>query len=308
MIDANTILKGIEEDWDDLGDKLYSGKIQYDDIEGLKKEKFLNRFNDMFSPSSQFAVVELSEINLLLRSCKGKDEVKDKYRFRSLKKEDGEKWEENKHKLATNRYNEPERGFMYFGISMENNPKDSEDVKKTCIKEIRAFKDEETKYVSTLEFKVPDENKHKKVLDFSKISKYKSCDEIVKVFSEKINLLVDEYSKIENQRIKSGEYTKEQSNRLKYLDKEISIIEDRGVVKLLVEMYLKFINDATFTKVEDDKKRKYAPFHAFANYIEYMGYSGIIYNSTVHSGGLNLVLFDRDDVDFYGEIKGESLN
>ena len=79
-------------------------------------------------------------------------------------------------------------------------------------------------------------------------------------------------------------------------------------------MCLKFIDDATFKPVNkkinekeynEKLKAEYAPFHCFANYIEKRGCSGIIYNSTVDktNKGLNLVLFDRDDVKPYGSVK-----
>ena len=79
-------------------------------------------------------------------------------------------------------------------------------------------------------------------------------------------------------------------------------------------MILKLVNDSTFKKIDKSKftdeeiDNEYAPFHAFANYIENKGYAGIIYNSTVYEGGLNLVLFNRDYVEIEGEIIEEKLS
>lgn len=308
------IREEIEKSWEEVRQKLDKKEVKYNDIEGLKQLNFFNRFNDMFTTAGEFAVVKLSEINLLLRSCKG--EVKDKYRFRSLKKEDGEKWEKNKHKLGANRYNDPERGFMYFGISMKKKPKQFEFVNETCKKEIRVFDDCEMPIISTLEFKVYDNKMEKKVLDFSKISSYNSCKDI----EEEMNSVLEEITKMytsvilqKNKEIPANVFAKPvcidikkvlESPNIKYLNK--CFIE-----QYLVKMYLKLVNDSTFREINkavlspDEIKKEYAPFHAFANYIENMGYAGIIYNSTVHKDGLNLVVFNRDDVEFYGDIRIE---
>ena len=83
--------------------------------------------------------------------------------------------------------------------------------------------------------------------------------------------------------------------------------------EMCMKMFLKFINDAIF-KVVNKKllsnqqiKNEYAPFHAFANYLEYEGYAGIIYNSTI-CDGLNLVFFNRYDVDIDGDILIDNIN
>lgn len=302
------LIQMIQNDWEEVREKLCSEEVKYNDIDELKKLNFFARFDDMFQTSGEFAVIKLSEIDLLLRSCNG--EVIDKGRFRSLKKGD-EIWEEKKDLLGTNRYNEPERGFMYFGISMKKVPKDREYVKKTCAEEIRSFNDDRNKYISTLEFNVIDKCRDKKVLDFSSISGYKSCDDIKK----EMNMLFSELSEM-YKKIISDKYKKIHRNTYPISINVIEMLENPVVKALnemttttyLVKMYLKLINDSTFKEVnksildKEEIKKKYAPFHAFANYIENMGYSGIIYNSTVHPGGLNLVLFERDDVEYFGEI------
>ena len=52
-----------------------------------------------------------------------------------------------------------------------------------------------------------------------------------------------------------------------------------------------------------------APIFFAANYIEKGWYSEIIYNSTVDTDnkGLNLVLFERYDVEPYGSVKSHGL-
>ena len=278
------LLNKMKEYWSELRQLLKDKKLSYNDIEGLKNTHFINRFDDAIKTAGKFAVCSLSDINLMLRSCKEIQE--DKNRFIPLKMGD-EKWEINKEKLSDNRYNPPKKGFMYLGIDMKNNPQNINYIKRNCLKEIRAFEDTSNEYVSTLRFKTTYNSKNKKVLDFSKISNYNTTDDIIREFEKYIE---------ENKNV-NGDF------------KEV-------VESTLIKMILKLINDSTFRKVnkkicnKEELKEKlrveYAPFHAFANYIESIGYAGIIYNSTV-CDGLNLVLFNRDDVEFCDEIMIDNI-
>ena len=288
-MDGLRLSKEIGKYWDELRILLITEELAYDDIEGLKKTKFIDRFDNAIKTSESFAVCNLADINLMLRSCNGIQNKKD--RFIPLKKGD-KNWEQYKNLLNNNRYNPPEKGFMYLGIDMKSNPKGKNYVKNTCLKEIRAFDNIKDGFVSTLGFKTINDNK--KVLDFSKIKKYKSCDSIIyeyekSIFDFKMNC------------IKTGNFR--QKNR------KINLFSQ----EMCMKMFLKFINDAIF-KVVNKKllsnqqiKNEYAPFHAFANYLEYEGYAGIIYNSTI-CDGLNLVLFNRDDVDIDGDILIDNIN
>ncbi len=58
--------------------------------------------------------------------------------------------------------------------------------------------------------------------------------------------------------------------------------------KLLSEQIFEPLDDA------DDKALMYAPFQTMAQYYISLGYSGIIYGSTVSSVGRNIVLFDKN--------------
>ena len=303
------LIKVIGVDWENVRKKLCSSEIEYNDIPRLKKENFFKWFDDMLTTSEDKAVTKLSNINLLLRSCRGKGHQKS--RFKSLKQGDDD-WEKYKDCLKTNRYNEPQRGFRYFGVSTNEFIRKYDDVKETCLREIRAFEDSNLEYVSTLQFKISDKYKDKKVFDFSKIKEYKDCDEIVKELEEYIY-------EIDNYIIKSIiEISKSKNiilspNDISNINMVRQILLNNIIENYLVMMILKLVNDSTFKKIDKSKfadekiDKEYAPFHAFANYIENKGYAGIIYNSTVHEGGLNLVLFNRDYVETEGEIIEEKL-
>ncbi|CEN77463.1 hypothetical protein [Paraclostridium sordellii] len=292
-----TNIKGLEKQWEDVRHKLLHGEIKYNDIERLKEEDFFNRFDDMFKDYNDIATTELSEINLLLRSVYKKDhEVS---RFIPIKKDSPEWKKYNLKDCDWNRFNPSDRAFIYLGVCMNNNIKSYNYVKNTCYKELRVSQQKDIKYMSTLKFKVLKESKQKRVLDFSKISEYKSCDDILnKYISERVTL--------EKKGLKTGILTRQDMDRRKILPLELCVL-----------MYIKLINDSIFKEVNTSelseherkkiKENEYAPFHAFANYIEGMGFVGIIYNSTV-CDGLNIVLFDSSYVEPIGDIHIEKIN
>ena len=67
--------------------------------------------------------------------------------------------------------------------------------------------------------------------------------------------------------------------------------------KLLSEQIFEPLNDT------DDKTLMYAPFQSMAQYYISLGYSGIIYGSTVSSVGRNIVLFDKNVAHPIGTIE-----
>jgi hypothetical protein len=57
----------------------------------------------------------------------------------------------------------------------------------------------------------------------------------------------------------------------------------------------------------EDRDLAYAPFQTMATYFLSIGYSGIIYKSTVQNGGKNIVLFDKRLAHPMGEIVDEVI-
>ena len=74
-------------------------------------------------------------------------------------------------------------------------------------------------------------------------------------------------------------------------------------VEWYVYAYSKILSDQLFIPVASaDKELMYAPFHCVAQYFLSLGYSGIVYKSTVYDKGKNLVLFDKNIVKRVGDI------
>jgi len=169
--------------------------------------------------------------------------------------------------------NPPGVAFIYLGMLGENKGRDKKTVKnyitKTLIKEVRASRGS----IATIcEFQVTDSGKSKIVLDF------RGSNSIPKNF-----LLLNTYIKKEIAKSRGKEST------------------EQVVKRVLTKVYFNLLSsDQIFKPVETDdqaiKKYEYAPFHTLANYVREQGYAGIIFNSTVHKNGTNLVLFDTDDV------------
>ena len=79
--------------------------------------------------------------------------------------------------------------------------------------------------------------------------------------------------------------------------------------KWLVYTYAKMLSEQIFVPVDtNNKELVYAPFHCIAQYFLSLGYSGIIYRSTVYKNGKNLVLFDKNIVKPNGDIELYKMN
>lgn len=72
-----------------------------------------------------------------------------------------------------------------------------------------------------------------------------------------------------------------------------------------VYTYSKLLSEQIFVPLDvpSNKKIEYAPFQTMAKYYISLGYSGIIYDSTVCNNGKNLVLFDKTIAKPYGIIE-----
>lgn len=82
------------------------------------------------------------------------------------------------------------------------------------------------------------------------------------------------------------------------------IEELSNIIKWSVFTYAKMLSEQIFVPVDsEDKELMYAPFHCIAQYFLSLGYSGIVYKSTVYDKGKNLVLFDKTLVELLGDIK-----
>ncbi len=78
-----------------------------------------------------------------------------------------------------------------------------------------------------------------------------------------------------------------------------------AIIEWTVYTYSKLLSEQIFKPLSevDDKSIMYAPFQTMAQYYISLGYSGIIYGSTVCDNGKNLVLFNKDIATPTGKIE-----
>lgn len=260
--DVNVSL--MAEQWNIVKEDLYSGKVGYMELEKLiKNYVFFKSFDNLFKESVKNFEIPLLSIKPMYRgageevSLSNYDRMIPKFKYA------------NKY----NRMNPPGKAYIYLGILGEDRGRDKKTVKnhitRTLLKEIRSPRDSTA---TICEFQVTETGRKKTVINF--------CG----------NLKIPQ-SELGLQNYIRGQIDK---NRRRETVEQV-------VSKVLCDVYFNMLSsDQIFKPIQTDeeeiKKYEYAPFHALAHYIFEQGYAGIIFRSTVHKNGTNLVLFDTNDV------------
>ena len=263
-IDYDFLVNDLYKQWTELKNDLSSGKVMYNDIEKLISDyAFFSAFHDMFTKAVGYFEESLKDIFPMYRGANGEQSLTDYNRMIPTLE----------YSQKHNRMNPPGTAFLYLGINKQNKLKESI---TTCLKEIRAPYDS----TATLcRFQVTDLGRKQKVIDI--------CGD----------------SNIPKQTHELEQYVKKKS-----YDKKFKVINHIKLSKIITMIYLNILSsDQIFKPIETDKqdikKYEYAPFQAIANYIKQQGYAGMIYKSTVHKKGTNLVLFDTD----YASVVPDSM-
>ncbi|MCL9638014.1 RES family NAD+ phosphorylase [Bacillus zanthoxyli] len=253
----------ISEQWHTLKEHLHDGVIEYDDFEKMiENYVFFNRFDNFFNETCNFFEVNLFDIKKIYRGVSG--EVDLNFYERMIPKIEFAK--------GNNRMNPPGKAFLYAGILGKDKGRDNSTVKKhvvkTVLKEIRA---KEHSIATICQFKINESAKNKKVINICGDSNIPQSDSQLTryIFENAFNKTAFEIDK----------------DKLSFI---------------MANVYFNmFSSDKIFKPVNTDeqqvKKYEYAPFHALAKYISEKGYAGIMFRSTVHNNGTNLVLFDSGD-------------
>ena len=174
---------------------------------------------------------------------------------------------------SDNRMNGKDKLYYYFGASYKTYKREAI---VTCLKEIRT-KDE---MVSVCKFDfIGDKNKIE-IIDFTRDNSMPRSEDDLK----------------------------------KYIYKYISRDGKLGSYKAIAKVLINFLcNSVAFEPIDKEKtneyelRYKYIPFWAITDYLENMGYNGLLFSSTVDDRGKNLVLFKLDHAK-YVEGTIESFN
>lgn len=249
------------EQWIKLKEDLYNGVVEYDDLRKLiNNYTFFKVFDDFFRETCKFFEVKLSDIVHMYRGVSGEIDLNDYERMVP----------KIKFAKGHNRMNPPGKAFLYAGVLIKDIGKDESTIKKhtvkTVLKEIRAT---ENSVATICKFKINESAKNKKV----------------------INICGD--SSIPKSEAGLTEYIYTHAVNGFSVDK-------KKLACILANVYFNmFSTDQIFkpinTNEQEVKKYEYAPFHALANYMSDQGYAGMIFRSTVHQDGTNLVLFEAND-------------
>lgn len=262
MNEFEGLVNSLNEYWQLLKDDLSNGTVKYNDIDSLVNDyTFFKVFADLFANTSNLIDLPLSNIKQMYRGVSEKLDLN--YYDRMIPKIE--------YSTKNNRMNPPGEVFIYLGVLGKDKGRPKHITKKfvanTVLKEIRAENDT----VATIcEFKVNDTAENKKVLNIC------GDQNIPKQPNELINYI----------------YRKAQKG---------STLDKTKLSKIIANIYFNLFSDEKIFKPVNSKEEhireyEYAPFHALAHFIKEKGYAGLLFRSTVHENGTNLVLFDPNDV------------
>jgi hypothetical protein len=249
------------EQWISLKEDLHNGVVEYDDLNRLINDYiFFKVFDNFFKETCKLFEVNFSDIKHMYKGVSGEIDL-DTYE-RMVPKIEFAK--------GNNRMNPPGKAFLYVGVLSKDKGKDENTIKKhivnTVLKEIRAT---ENSIATICKFKINDSSKNKKV----------------------VNICGD--SSIPQSETELKDYI------YKHAIKNFTVDKDK-INYIMANVYFNmFSSEQIFkpvnTNEQEEKKFEYAPFHALANYISEQGYAGLMFRSTVHQNGTNLVLFEPND-------------
>ena len=274
--------KTIRKTWAEFRDALAKGVFTFDEVEKAKEYTFLKVYDDLFHQHSgiDHKTIKIKDLEGLLvgrGTLLSEKEVPNYERF-IPKKEFIKK---------DNRFSPPGVEWLYLALGNEA------DIQKCSQAECRA---KEGNRFGFCHFSFNDSSLELKLVDLT------IADDIS---YEELNSRLENYGQ---KQVKKGIKV---AKALGYIPKHnINVDEFK---KLFTEWgvytHTKLLSEQIFEPLSDtdDKTLMYAPFQTMAQYYISLGYSGIIYGSTVSNVGRNIVLFDKNVAYPIGTIKDYTL-
>ncbi len=259
----------IRKTWSEFRDALAKGMFSFDEVEKAKDYTFLKVYDDLFHQHSgiEQKSIQIKDLDGLLvgrGTILEEKEVLDYERF--IPKKEFIK--------GDNRFSPPGIEWLYLALGNES------DIHECSQAECRA---EEGNRFGFCHFSFKDSSLELKLVDLT------IADNIS---YEELNSRLEEYGQ---KQVKKGIKI---AKILGFISKyNVNINEFNKIFKKwFVYTYTKLLSEQIFEplSVTDDKALMYAPFQMMAQYYISLGYSGIIYGSTVSTVGRNIVLFDKN--------------
>lgn len=261
--------KTIRKTWAEFRDALAKGMFTYDEVEKAKSYTFLKVYDDLFHQHSgiEHKTIKIKDLKELLvgrGTILGEKEVLDYERF--IPKKEFIK--------NDNRFSPPGVEWLYLALGNEA------DIHECSQAECRA---KEGNRFGFCHFSFDDSSLELKLVDLT------IADDIS---YEKLNARLEEYGQ---KQVKKGIKTAKDLGFIPRYNVNVDEFK-RFFTEWGVYTYTKLLSEQIFEPLSDtdDKALMYAPFQTMAQYYISLGYSGIIYGSTVSTVGRNIVLFNKN--------------
>ena len=270
--------KTIRKTWSEFRDALAKGLFTFDEVEKAKGYTFLKVYYDLFQQHSgiDHKTIKIKDLERFLvgrGTILGEKEVPNYERF-IPKKEFIKK---------DNRFSPPGVEWLYLALGNES------DIHQCAQAECRAHVGDKFGFCH---FSFNDSCFELKLVDLT------IADDIS---YEELNSHLEDYGQTQ---VKKGIKA---AKTFGYIPKHnVNVTEfKRLFTEWAVYTYSKLLSEQIFEPIDDsaDKGIMYAPFQTMAQYYISLGYSGIIYGSTVSEVGRNIVLFDKEIAKPCGSIE-----
>lgn len=275
--------KAIKKTWCEFRDALAKGLFTYEEVDKAKEQTFLRVYDDLFHQNSgiEHKTITVSELKGQMvgrGTILNKSEIPDYERFIPKKE----------FIRDDNRFSPPGIEWLYLAIGNDKNIHDCAEA------ECRANSGDRFGFCH-----------------FQFNSKYDKCKLVNLTIAddvsyEELNAALEEYGQAQ---VKKGVKI---AKALGYVPK-VSVDKEEFKKRFTcwgVYTYAKLLSEQIFVPLDasDNKSITYAPFQTMAQYYISLGYSGIVFDSTVCPEGKNIVLFDKQMALPIGKIEDYKIS
>lgn len=267
----------IKRTWAEFRDALAGGLFKYNEVDKAKECLFFRVYDDVFQHGMAIQTISISK----LKSQRiGRGTI-----LKETETPDHKRFIPNKDYItADNRFSPPGIEWLYLAIGDED-----DDIRECARTECKVKKGDRFGFCR-----------------FEFNSKYDDCKLVDLTIADNIT-----YNELNNI---LEDYVQSQINKGIMTGLTLGIIPptDRSksidiIIKWAIYTYSKLLSEQIFVPLvlpdNNNKKIEYAPFQTIAQYYISLGYTGIIYGSTVCPVGKNIVLFDKHMAYPIGDIE-----
>lgn len=270
--------KSIRKTWCQFRDCLAQGLFTYEEIDRAKEQTFLKTYDDLFRQHSgiEHKTITIRDLKdqIIGRGTKLKDDERPNYDRFMPKKE---------YIKEDNRFSPPGVEWLYLAIGKED------DIHRCAAAECRTITGDRFGFCH---FQFSSKFYDSKLVDLTIADDISYTD---------LNHSLEKYGQaLVKKGIKLakvlGHVPRMPINRAEF---------EKEFAKWSAYTHTKLLSEQIFVPLDvaDNKAVTYAPFQTMAQYYISLGYSGVVYGSTVFPDGKNIVLFDKQMAHPVGDIE-----